>query len=180
MERQQYRGRNAAACGTAPAIHLAIWRQANAGTSIQILLFQMNLYHELLTLTGDQSPARNPEGAKQAIEIAALSGTPDQFRREMRDKTAHFILPEIPDGCEFSRDCFWWDFQIKLIWYRAWMGTTSQQQFAADWLRTQRETAQKRGQAWPPKPTFRPVARPVPQPWDGREERPGRVPRTGK
>lgn len=140
----------------------------------------MNLYDELLTLTGDQSPARNPEGAKQAIEIAALSGTPDQFRREMRDKTAHFILPEIPEGMEFGKNCFWRKFQDAFVWHRAWMGSDEIKAHTANWLRRERETAQKRGQAWPPKPTFRPVARPVPQPLDGREERPGRVPRTGK
>ena len=140
----------------------------------------MNLYDELLTLTGDQSPARNPEGARDAIQTAATPGLPEEFRREMRDKTAHFILPEIPDGCEFSRDCFWRRFQEKLVWHRAWMGIQESKWGASAWLRTQRETAQKRGQAWPPKPTVRPLARPVPQPWDGREERPGRVPRTGK
>lgn len=140
----------------------------------------MNIYHELIYLTAEGTPARNPEGARQAIGIAANQNSPLEFRRQMRDKTAHFILPEIPEGCEFSRDCFWSKFRAKFIWRKVWTGSDLEKETAAKWLQSQRETAQVRRQPWPPKPTFRKVAGPLPQPWDGKEERPGRVPRTGK
>jgi len=97
----------------------------------------------------------------------------------MRDKTVHFIMPTRPDGMEYSKDCFWRQFQQKFVWHKAWMGTQEQKESAAQWLRLERETAQRRGNAWPPIPTFRPMVV-MPEPWDGKEEKPGRMPRTGK
>lgn len=137
------------------------------------------LYDELLTLTADDSPGSNPEGAAAAIRTARIAGTPDVFRKEMCVKTARFIVPTIPDGMEYSKDCFWREFQAKFIWHRAWMGTDAQKESSAAWLRKERETAQRRGNVWPPKPTFRPAVK-LPMPWDGRNEKAGRVPVDGK
>lgn len=138
------------------------------------------LYEELLSLTIEGSPIQNPDGAAQAISTAKIAGTPEEMRRQMRDMTARFIMPSKPDGAEFSRDCFWRAFQQKFIWHRAWCGTPEQKQHAADWLRKERETAQRRGQVWPPKPLPLRAKVTIPQPWDGKEEKAGRVPRDGK
>lgn len=139
------------------------------------------LYDQLLSIClPHDSPVSNPYGAIAAIKTASMPDTPEQFRREMRDKTARFILPEKPDGMEFSRDCFWREFQQKFVWHRAWMGTPEQKSHSAAWLKKERETALRRGTAWPPKPLpFRGKVT-LPQPNDGKGEKPGRVPRTGK
>lgn len=131
-------------------------------------------------LTLEQSPIANPEGAASAVRIAANANNPEQFRREMRDKTARFILPTKPDGTEYGKDCFWREFQQKFVWHRAWMGTPEQKRNAAEWLRKQREQAQRRGAAWPPNPLPFRAAVTLPQAWSGKDEKPGRVPRTGK
>lgn len=139
------------------------------------------LYSELLTIAySPESPISNPDAAVSAIRTAAIPDLPEQLRKDMRDKCASIILPEKPDGMEFSKDCFWRHFQQRFIWHRAWMGTPDQKHRAAEWLKSQRETALRRGTAWPPKPLpFRKkVAMPMPN--DGKDERPGRVPRNGK
>jgi len=152
------------------------------------------IYEELTTLCAGESYCQNPEGALSSIRIAATPGTPQTMREAFRDRTARFIMPERPNGMEYSRDNFWRGFQQRFIWHRMWVGTPEQQQRAADWLRKERETAQRRAadwlrkeretaqrrrQAWPPKPTFTPMVA-VPQPWDGKDERPGKMPRDGK
>lgn len=137
------------------------------------------LYNELYALAFSGIPS-NPDGATGAVKTAALPDMPEQFRKEMRDKTARFILPEKPDGMEFSKDCFWREFQQKFVWHRAWMGTPEQKANAAEWLRKERETALKRGHEWPPKPLpFRKKVT-LPETWTGKEEKSGRVPRDGK
>lgn len=139
------------------------------------------LYSELLTLTySTETPIANPDGAMHAVRTAALPDLPELFRKDMRDKCAHFILPEKPDGMEFSRDCFWREFQQKFVWHRAWMGTPEQKKHAAEWLAGERQKALKRGTAWPPKPLPFRAKVTMPQPWDGKEEKAGRVPRNGK
>ena len=139
------------------------------------------LYDELLSLTASpDTPASNPDGAKSAIMTAAIPDLPEQLRRGMEAKTASFILPEKPDGMEFNRDCFWREFQQKFVWHRAWVGTPDQKRHAAEWLKKERETALRRGKQWPPNPLpFRPKVT-VPQPWDGKNEKAGRIPRDGK
>jgi hypothetical protein len=137
------------------------------------------IYDELILLTAGDT-VRNPEGAAAVIRAAANETLPRGFRRRMRDKTWHMILPEIPEGKEFSRDNFWFWFQMRFVWHRAWMGTERQKQTQATWLRTQRETAYRRGEAWPPKPSFRPIPAALPQPWTGKDERPGRAPQPMK
>lgn len=139
------------------------------------------LYNELLTLCySPESPVSNPEGAMQSVSTAAIPDAPEQFRQDMRDKCARFILPEKPEGMEFSPNCFWREFQQKFIWHRAWMGTPEQKRHAAEWLRKERETALRRGKQWPPKPLPFRAKVAIPQPWDGKEEKAGRVPRDGK
>jgi hypothetical protein len=138
-----------------------------------------NLYNELITLTVEGSPIQNPEGAAQSIRTAKIAGAPEKMRKEMRDMTARFILPAVPEGMQFARSTFWDKFVQKFVWNRAWTGTDEQKERAAEWLQRERTVAQNRGRTWPPNPTFRPVVA-VPQPWDGKEEKPGRIPRTGK
>jgi len=139
------------------------------------------LYSELLTLAySTDTPISNPDAAVSAIRTAAIPDLPEQLRKDMRDKCAGLILPEKPDGMEFSKDCFWRHFQQRFVWHRAWMGTPDQKHRAAEWLKSQRETALRRDKAWPPKPLpFRKKVA-MPMPWDGREEKAVRVPRDGK
>ena len=139
------------------------------------------LYNELLSLIASpDTPVSNPDGAMSAIKTAAIPDLPEQLRREMESKTFRFILPTKPEGAEFNRDCFWREFQQKFIWHRAWMGTPEQKRHAAEWLKSQREMALRRNQAWPPKPLPFRAKVTMPMPNDGKEERPGRVPRDGK
>ncbi len=135
------------------------------------------LTYELRAICQDGSPIQNPEGAASAIAIAEIA--PDGMKKAMCEKTAAFILPARPDNMEFSRDNFWSAFRAKFIWRKLWMGSDLEKDNAAAWLKVQRETAQRRGQQWPPKPAFRPKVS-LPIPWDGIKERPGRMPRDGK
>lgn len=140
-----------------------------------------SLTNELLSIiAAPDTPVSNPDGAMSAIKTAAIPDTPELFRQEMEKKTARFIMPAKPDGMEFNRDCFWREFQQKFIWHRAWMGKPEQKRHAAEWLKSQRETALRRGKQWPPNPLpFRPKVT-LPMPNDGKDERAGRVPRGGK
>jgi len=137
------------------------------------------IYEELHALTLEGSPIRYPEQAQGAIKAASVPNTPEQFRREMRDATAEMIMPARPINMAFSKDCFWREFQQKFVWHKAWMGTDEQKTSVAKWLRNQRETAQRRGNAYPPQPSFRPIVT-MPEPWKGKDEKPGRVPMDGK
>lgn len=128
------------------------------------------LYDELRTLTD------NPH-VIAAINTADISGAPAELLRGL-EKTVS-IMPEIPTGKRFSKECFWGKFQAKFIWHTAWHGPEVRKDSAEKWLRTRREEAQTRGQEWPPKPVFIPVST-TPDPWDGRNEKPGNVPRDGK
>lgn len=128
------------------------------------------IYIELRTLTD------NPNHIA-AIKTAAVNGTPETLRKAMCRAVS--IAPAIPSGKRYAKECFWAKFQSKFIWHTAWMGPESRKDSAARWLRAMREAAQRRGQAWPPEPIFIPQAT-TPAPWDGRNEKPGRVPRDGK
>ena len=128
------------------------------------------LYDELRMLTD------NPH-VIAAIETAAITDTPETFRAGLYRATS--VMPEIPKGNRFSKDCFWAKFQEKFIWHTAFGTHPAKKNRAAEWLQEQRESAQRRGHAWPPKPVFMPVST-TPQPWDGRNEKPGNVPRDGK
>lgn len=80
-------------------------------------------------------------------------------------------LPAIPDGFDFARDSFWHRYRHKFQWQReirAWA-----------WYMQQRDKAALYQKPFPPAPVFQRKTT-VPQPWDGRDEMPGRVPRTGK
>lgn len=100
------------------------------------------LYDELRTLTD------NPH-VIAAIETAAVSDTPETFRAGLYRATS--VLPEIPKGKRFSKDCFWGKFQAKFVWHTAWHGPEVRKDSAEKWLRERREEAQTRGHAWPPK-----------------------------
>lgn len=139
------------------------------------------LYDELISIAASpETPVSNPDGAKSAVLTAALPDLPEQLRREMEKTTARFILPGKPDGMEFSKDCFWREFQQKFVWHRAWCGTVEQKKHAAEWLKKERETALRRGKQWPPKPLPFRLKVALPMPNDGRDEKPGRIPRDGK
>ena len=136
------------------------------------------LYYELLSMCHERS-ILPVVAAKAAIEVAAIETTPEDFKRQMRDKTLCLVMPEIPQGMEYGKDCFWRFFQQKFIWHRAWCGTPKQKDVAAAFIRKHREIAQNRGEQWPPKPTFRPKVT-LPQPRDGKDGANGWVPRSGK
>lgn len=128
------------------------------------------LYIELLTLTD------NPNNI-DAIRTAAVPDNPETFRKGMYKATS--IAPAIPSGRRYAKECFWGKFEAKFIWHTACMGPEVRKNNVAKWLRETREAAQRRGQAWPPKPIFVPMAT-TPGAWNGKNEKPGRVPRDGK
>ena len=80
-------------------------------------------------------------------------------------------LPVIPPGMDYAKDSFWYRFRHKFLWKReleAWA-----------WYLQQRDKAALYQKQFPPAPVF--TRRTVsPQPWDGRGEKPGRIPWTGK
>ena len=128
------------------------------------------LYTELLTIT------ENPNHIA-AINTAAVPDNPETFRKGMYKATS--IAPAIPAGRRYDKECFWGKFEAKFIWHTAWMGPEIRKDDAARWLQAMRESAQRRGQVWPPKPVFIPMAT-TPAPWDGKNEKPGSIPRDGK
>lgn len=137
------------------------------------------LYNELLALCHADSPISNPYLADPAVKTAAIETTAIEMRKQLEVATAGYIMPERPQGTEYGKDCFWRMFQQKFIWHRAWHGTPQQKEYAAEFLRKRREIEQSHGRQWPPKPSFRPVVT-MPPVWDGKDEKAGRVPRTGK
>ncbi len=128
------------------------------------------LYHELRLLTD------NPH-VIAAIDTAAIPGAPAELLRGLEKIVS--ILPETPAGQRFAKECFWAKFQEKFVWHTAFGKCTVRKEHAAYWLRAMREAAQRRNQQWPPKPVFMPAVT-MPEAWEGKREKPGRVPREGK
>mgnify|MGYP003498754588 FL=1 len=128
------------------------------------------LYHELRTLTD------NPH-VWAAINTAAIEGAPAEMLRKLEKQIS--ILPAIPPGKRFAKECFWAKFQAKFVWHIAFGKDDARKDSAARWLREMREAAQSRGQQWPPISIFVPSVT-VPEVWDGKNEKPGRIPRDGK
>lgn len=83
-------------------------------------------------------------------------------------------LPEIPDGMTFAPDTFWHKYR------RKFKGIHPPKEHDFDWFNGQEAQAALYNRQFPPRPVFAKVYGAVPQPWDGRNERGGRVPRTGK
>ena len=128
------------------------------------------LYSELRTLTD------NPH-VIAAIDTAAIPGAPAEMLRKLEKQVS--ILPELPAGQRFAKECFWAKFQAKFVWHTAFGKDDARKENAARWLQAMREAAQRRGQQWPPKPIFLPAVT-MPEVWEGKQEKPGRVPREGK
>ena len=128
------------------------------------------LYAELRTLTD------NPH-VIAAIDTAAIEGAPVYLLHGL-EKTVS-ILPELPAGHRFAKECFWAKFQAKFVWHSAFGKDDARKEGAARWLLAMREAAQRRNQQWPPKPIFLPAVT-MPEVWEGKQEKPGRVPREGK
>ena len=126
-----------------------------------------DLYDELRTITD------NPQTIA-AINTAAITGAPAEMLRKLGKQVS--ILPEVPAGQRFAKECFWSKFQAKFIWHTAFGKDKIRKENAARWLRAMREAAQRRGHAWPPIPVFVPAVT-IPEPWTGKDEKPGRVPR---
>ena len=103
------------------------------------------LYQELRLLTD------NPH-VIAAIDTAAIEGAPAELLRGLEKFVS--ILPEIPPGKRFSKECFWAKFQAKFVWHMAFSKNDARKDSAARWLRAMREAAQSKGQHWPPKPIF--------------------------
>lgn len=129
-----------------------------------------DLYSELRTLTD------NPH-VIAAINTAAITGAPAEMLRKL-EKTVS-ILPEIPAGQRFAKECFWAKFHAKFVWHTAFGKDDDRKDSAARWLQAMREAAQRRGQQWPPKPIFLPAVT-MPEVWEGKQEKAGRVPMEGK
>lgn len=128
------------------------------------------LYHELRTLTD------NPH-VWAAIDTAAIEGAPEGLLRGLEKSVS--ILPAIPPGKRFAKECFWSMFQAKFVWHTAFGKDSARKDSAARWLRAMREAAQRRNHLWPPTPKFVPSVT-MPEAWTGKDEKPGRVPRDGK
>ncbi len=128
------------------------------------------IYAELRTLTD------NPH-VIAAIDTAAIPGAPAEMLRKLEKQVS--ILPELPAGQRFAKECFWAKFQAKFVWHTAFGKDDARKENAARWLQAMREAAQRRGQQWPPKPIFLPAVT-MPEVWEGKQEKPGRVPREGK
>lgn len=80
-------------------------------------------------------------------------------------------LPAIPAGQDFAKDSFWYKYRHRFMWWNATR--------VMDWYLSERDRAARMGAAFPPAPFFTKKST-VPAPWNGREEKAGRVPRTGK
>lgn len=128
------------------------------------------LYDELRTLTD------NPH-VWAAIETAAIEGAPEGLLRGLEKSVS--ILPAIPPGKRFAKECFWSKFQAKFVWHTAFGKDSARKDSAARWLRAMREAAQRRDKPRPPTPKFIPSVT-MPEAWTGKDEKPGRVPRDGK
>ncbi len=128
------------------------------------------LYHELRTMTD------NPH-VWAAIDTAAIEGAPEGLLRGLEKSVS--ILPAIPPGKRFSKECFWGKFQAKFVWHTAFGKDSARKDSAARWLRAMREAAQHRNHVWPPTPKFVPSVT-IPEAWTGKDEKPGRVPMDGK
>lgn len=103
------------------------------------------LYSELRTLTD------NPH-VIAAIDTAAIPGAPAEMLRKL-EKTVS-ILPEIPPGKRFSKECFWAKLDAQYVWNTAFGKDEYRKEIVAEFLRLRREAAQSKGQHWPPKPIF--------------------------
>lgn len=90
----------------------------------------------------------------------------------------HHELPEVPPRRDFAKDTFWWRYRERFTRRRA--NGWSIKEAAFDWYDREEKAARLEGKAFPPAPVFTAATTAVPQPWDGREERPGRVPKTGR
>lgn len=128
------------------------------------------LYSELRALTDNLHVIA-------AIDTAAIPDAPEGLLRGLEKSVS--ILPEIPTGKRFAKECFWAKFQAKFVWHTAFGKDGARKENAARWLRSMREAALRRNQQWPPKPIFIPFVT-MPEPWEGKDEKPGRVPREGK
>lgn len=87
-------------------------------------------------------------------------------------------IPAIPPGKDFARDTFWGRYVQRFARKRAMGWHIREADY--DWFDREETKARLSGTEFPPAPIFQNVFSPVPQPNDGRDERPGRIPRTGK
>ena len=80
-------------------------------------------------------------------------------------------LPSIPPGMDYAKDSFWFRLRHKFTWkheIEAW-----------EWYIRQRDKAELNKKPFPPAPVFARRSA-IPQPWDGKSEKGGRIPWTGK
>ena len=84
-------------------------------------------------------------------------------------KNAPHLLPPIPPGKDFAKDSFWYKYRHRFTWKK--------HEAAMDWYIEQRDRAALYKRQFPPVPIFQNIAPAMPQPWNGKDEKPGRVPR---
>lgn len=131
-----------------------------------------NLHTVLKDLT-----ALRPDAEKlhKALDMAATGKMYSKLARETRA----LFYPKCPAGMRYQKMSFWAVLLNNDVWARAMRGCVARQNAAAKWIAEYKERRAKRGEAWPPKAYFEPVYE-LPQPYDGRDEKAGRLPRTGK
>lgn len=101
-------------------------------------------------------------------------GRPGIFVEELIPMEYTLTIPAIPYGQDFAKDSFWWTYRerfdkpIRMGW--------KVKPAAFAWFDRMEKRAALLGQPFPQKPTFCTKGRPMPQPWTGRDEKPGRVP----
>ena len=83
-------------------------------------------------------------------------------------------MPAIQPGKDFAKDSFWWKYRERF--YKPIRMGWKVKQAAFDWFDRMEKQSANTGKLFPPKPVLTAMPRPMPQPWDGKDEKPGRVP----
>lgn len=86
-------------------------------------------------------------------------------------------LPTPPNGMDFMRDSFWWTYRERFAMPMRFRWKVKPT--AYEWFDREENRARLSEKPFPPEPIFRRVS-PLPQAWDGKDEKAGAVPRTGK
>lgn len=82
-------------------------------------------------------------------------------------------LPKLEPGQDFARDSFWWTYRQRFV-IPAMLKRVAKPN-AEKWFDREENRALLNGTTFPPSPVItRKVT--LPQPWDGKDEKPGRMP----
>lgn len=82
-------------------------------------------------------------------------------------------IPKLEPGQDFARDSFWWTYVQKIANPMRFKWQIKKTAF--EWFDREESRARLNGTPFPPPPVItRKIT--LPQPWDGKDEKPGRVP----